>query len=89
MIGPQPYLIDPKDYFKLICCLVEKRYEPAKDELSQAVIDLAAIDGRIATYEATFKEGWQLTFEKTAKGLIPSVIDCCDYDRDNNAQTSS
>lgn len=90
LIGPQPYLIDPHDYFKLICCLVEKRYAPAKDALSKAEKELAAVGNRIARYEAQFKDGWVKSFETTAKGAIPSVIDCCDYERDHdNEQRSS
>jgi len=90
LIGPQPYLIDPNDYFKLICCLVEQRYAPAKDALSKAETDLAAVGDRIARYEAQFKDGWVKNFETTAKGAIPSVIDCRDYETDDqNAQKSS
>lgn len=84
LIGSQPYLIDPNDYFKLICCLVEKRYGPAKEALTKAETDLAAVGDRITRYEAQFKDGWEKTFETNAKAAIPSVIDCCDYDRDDD-----
>ena len=80
LIGAQPYLMDPNDYFTLICCLVEQRYAPAKDALSRAETDLAAAGDRIARYEAQLKTGWVKTFETAAKGAIPSMIDCCDYD---------
>jgi hypothetical protein len=88
LIGPQPYLIDPNDYFKLICCLVEKRYAPAKDALSKAVTDLAAVGDRIARYEAQLTNGIK-DFEKNAKAAIPSVIDCCDYERDHDKEQGS
>jgi hypothetical protein len=80
LIGLQPYLIDPNHYFKLICCLVEQRYAPAKDALSKADADLAAIGERIKSNEAKLANGWAKTFETNAKGAIPSVIDCCDYE---------
>ena len=82
LIGPQPNLIDPNDYFTLICCLVEQRYAPAKEALSKAETDLAAAGDRIARYEAQLKTGWVKNFETAAKGAIPSMIDCCDYEQD-------
>lgn len=88
LIGPQPYLIDPNDYFKVICCLVEKRYGPAKDAWSKAETDLAAVEGQIARAKAQLEDGLK-NFEKTAKGAIPSVIDCCDYEKDDEQQKSS
>lgn len=80
LIGPQPYLIDPNEYFKLVCCLVEKRYAPAKEALNKAETDLAATGELIARYEGQLKNGWAKNFETAAKGAIPGVIDCCDYE---------
>ena len=31
LTGPQAYLIDPLSYLTIVCCLVEKRYAPAKE----------------------------------------------------------
>ena len=76
------YLIRPEDYFTLICCLVEQRYVPAKDALSQAETDLAAVTDQISRYEAQLRNGWVKSFETAAKAAIPSVIDCCDYEQD-------
>jgi hypothetical protein len=83
LIWPQPYLIDPNDYFMLICCLVENRYAPAKAALSEAEADLAKVGEQIASYEAKFKDGWVKNFETEAKAAIPMVIDCCDYERED------
>jgi hypothetical protein len=86
LIGPQPYLIDPNDYFKLICCLVEKRYAPAKNALSKAEAELAEVESRIARARALLEDGLK-NFDKTAKAAIPSVIDCSKYEKDDeNAQ---
>jgi hypothetical protein len=85
LIGPQPYLIDPNDYFTLICCLVDKRYGKAKDELAKAEADLAAIDDRIARLKAQIDGGLiKEAFEKAAKGAIPIAIDCCDFETDED-----
>jgi hypothetical protein len=89
LIGPQPYLIDPSDYPKLICCLLDQRYSPAKKAWQKAETALAAVGSRIARFEAQLKDGWVKTFETSAKGAIPSVINCCDYERDQTEQKSS
>jgi hypothetical protein len=89
LIGPQPYLIDPSDYFKLICCLVKHRYVPAKDALSDAEAKLATVVDQIKRYEARITGDWVKTFETAAKGAIPSVINCCDYERDDDTTQQS
>jgi hypothetical protein len=89
LIGPQPYLIDPNDYFELICCLVEKRYAPAKDALAKAEADLLTVDNRIKGFKTLLDEGLKpQAFEKNAKGAIPTVIDCCDYEPDSKSSQS-
>jgi hypothetical protein len=77
--GPQPYLIDPNDYFKLICCLVQKRYGPAREALGKADADLAAVQSQIARYKAQIDA--VKDFEKNTRPTVPSAIDCCDYER--------
>jgi hypothetical protein len=84
--GALPYLIRPDDYFILICCLVEQRYGPAKDALSKAETDLAAVTDQITRYELQFKNGWVNSFATAAKAAIPSVIDCQDHDCDEETQ---
>lgn len=85
LIGPQPHLIDPNDYFTVICCLVEKRYGPAKDAWTKAESDLATVENRINRLKTQLDDGLK-NFEKTAKGSIPSVIDCCDYEKDDEEE---
>lgn len=87
LIGPQPYLIDPSDYFKVICCLVDKRYRPASDAVAAAAAALAQIDGeitRLKTQIDNFPKGFD------GRGAIPSVVDCCKLEPDDsNDQKSS
>jgi hypothetical protein len=81
LIGPQPYLVDPADYFnKIICCLIEKWYGPAKEAWTKAKTKLAAVEADIARYKAQLDDGLK-NFEKTTKGAIPAVIDCCQYEK--------
>jgi hypothetical protein len=79
LIGAQPYLIDPNEYFALICCLVRERYAPAKESWTKAEADFAAVTAEIKRYEDRWKEGWIKTLDTAARGAIPSVIDCRDY----------
>jgi len=86
LIGPQPYLIHPDDYFMLICCLVEKRYAPAQKKLKDAATALANVQARIAAYD-TFLKTWRKDFN--ARARIPSVINCSDYKPKGSSQNSS
>ncbi|HBB95839.1 MAG TPA: hypothetical protein DC054_10650 [Blastocatellia bacterium] len=76
LIGTQPYLIKPDHYFKLICCLVDKLYRPAKDLLAEATAALEKVENEIKRYQAQIENGLK-DFEKNAKARIPSPIECC------------
>lgn len=89
LTGPQPYLIDPAEYLKLICCLVEKRWTPARIARDKANLEKAAVDNRIARYLGNITGDWKATFEKAARAAIPSVIDCCDYEPDRDSASQS
>jgi hypothetical protein len=80
LIGPQPYLVDPNFYFDIICCLVEKRYLPAKDLVAKAEAAYQKTDNEIQRRKAQIDNALK-TFEKDAKGAIPGDIDCCDYEK--------
>jgi len=88
LIGPQPYLIDPNYYFSVICCLVEKRYLPAKDALATADAAFQAVDDRIKRYRADIGDGLK-TFNERAKDAIPKNVDCCDYEAHKDDSVSA
>lgn len=88
LIGPQPYLIDPNQYFDLICCLVKNRYEPAQAAFNKADASLKAVQSRIANYVKALKD-WQKDFEKNATGAIPKAPNCCDYEPDDDGHQGS
>ncbi len=79
LIGPQPYLVDPNDYFKIICCLVENRYGKAKDALGLAEANVVIVDNQIKRLKAQIDDGLK-SFDKDAKGSMPTLIDCSAYD---------
>jgi len=84
LVEPMSYLIDPELYYDLICCLVQKRYVPAKDALSATDAELAKINDRIARYEKAIGDGWKADFERSARAAIPSDINCCDYEKEKD-----
>jgi len=86
LIGPQPYLIDPADYYKVICCLVDKRYRPANDAVAAAAAALAAVDAEITRRKMqidNFPKGFD------GRGAIPSVVDCCKLEPDDDGSNDS
>lgn len=86
LVGPLPYLVDPNEYYKLICCIVEQRFEPAKKAAWTSESALASVNARIAALQERIGPQWKATFETDAKGAIPAEIDCCDYDDDDRGR---
>lgn len=87
LIGPQPYLIDPNDYFALICCLVGKRYRPAKEALGKAEAAVATAENELKRLKSRIENGLK-SFNKDAKDAIPSDVDCCDFEKDDDTKSS-
>ena len=83
LIGPQPYLIDPCDYLKVICCLMEKRWTPARVGLNNAESEYNTVTRRIDRLTGKFNEGWKTTLETTAEAVIPPDVECCEFDPRN------
>jgi hypothetical protein len=78
LIGPQPYLIHPSRYTDLICCLVTKRYDPAKELWTDAESEVAAITLRITNIaaEITARTG---SLPQDAKSRLTVPVDCTQY----------
>ena len=75
-IGPLPYLIDPKDYINVICCLVKARYKPAEEALGLAEGEVLKAETAIKQAKDAIENGLK-DFEKNAKAKLPTIIDCC------------
>ncbi len=73
LVGVQPYLVLPSQFFPILCCLAKERYLPAKDVLSSAESAFADIDAQIKRLPAEVDERMK-ALEKTAKGALPA--DC-------------
>ncbi|NOT63597.1 MAG: hypothetical protein HOP19_25580 [Acidobacteria bacterium] len=88
IIGPQPYLVHPNDYLKIICCLVDTRYGPAQTDFADAEAAVMKVESEIKRNKSLIEEGLK-SFDKVARGAIPSVIDCADFKPgDTNQQQS-
>ena len=70
LIGPQPYLILPGDYYEVICCITKKRYLPAKDAWSAAESMFESIDAQIKTYQKDIDDKLK-ALEKSVKAALP------------------
>lgn len=73
LIGSQPYLIRPVDYFAVICCLTKERYLPAKDAWSAAESAFESVDAQIKTFQKDVEDKLK-ALEKSAKAALPA--DC-------------
>ena len=78
LAGPQPYIVDPDDYFSIICCLVQHRYLPAKDQLAKASADLAAVSVVIVTLK-TELDRLRKDILADALAKIGQPLDCDKY----------
>ncbi len=87
LLGWQPYLIDPADLIKLICCIVEQRYGPAKNALAQIDADLTAVTDKIASYKGKLANASK-SLEADAKAAIPSEVKCHKYERPETESTA-
>ena len=77
---PQAYIVDPNKYLGILCCLAEKRYLPAKDQLAKAESDLAAVQARIASLAADLERRKKSLFDDY-RANISTPIDCAKYRR--------
>ncbi|HVC12442.1 MAG TPA: hypothetical protein VNE59_12440 [Burkholderiales bacterium] len=75
LIGPQPYLVVPDKYFAIICCLVQNRYQPAKEALATAESDLASAEAKLASVAADIDSRTK-SLEADAKAQLVKPFDC-------------
>lgn len=75
LLGPQPYLIKPDEYFWVICCLTMTRYQPAKEALAAAEGALEATENAIKRAKADIDSKMK-SIEGDAKTELGKKIDC-------------
>jgi len=85
ILGPQPYLVKPGELFSIICCLVEKRYHPAKDAATDAAALRDAINDEITRRQSQLDAGLK-SFNADGRAAIPTQPECCDCNYDAQKQ---
>lgn len=76
LLGPQPYLVHPDQYYAIVCCLAQTRYLPAKEELAKAEADLQGVEDEIKRVTAAIEEK-KKSLEASAKGELAKPFECC------------
>ena len=94
LVSPQAYIVDPDNFFEILCCLATERYLPAKNQLTSAKSDLAAVEVMIARLRADLERRKNSFIEDYLANVL-SPIDCKNYtskdgdDCDDTEQSSS
>ena len=79
LIGPLPYLVDPKKFPDVICCLTKNRLTPASDLLAAAEAELAAVTTEIEQAKKTLAETTASVIEAAFRAGLPTPFDCKPY----------
>lgn len=74
LIGPQPYLVKPSEYFPIICCIAKQRYLPANAAYATAKSEFEAVDAQVKRVAAEIDERLK-SLEKNAKAALPADCD--------------
>ncbi|QDT98554.1 alanine-zipper protein [Gimesia aquarii] len=77
LIGTQPYIVDPSEYYELICCLTKHRYLKAQEAMAKAQAALDAQKKRIEDLNKFISKDAG-TLAKIAYDLIPLEVGPCD-----------
>lgn len=80
----QAYIVDPDDYFRIICCLARSRYLPAQSQLSKAEFDLATTRDEIARLTADLAARTaDNALSETYLAKVANPIECDNYKKKN------
>ena len=90
LIGPQPYLIDPNDYFDVICCLVEKRYARRRTRWARRKSSWPRSSDRIKAPQGAGSSRTDLKkLREGRQGRHPERVDCCDFEKDDDSDSTA
>lgn len=80
LIGPLPYLVDPKKFSEVVCCLTKYRLTPASDLLAAAQAELAAVTAEIDQAKKTLEQTTTSVIEAAFRAGLPTPFDCAPYE---------
>jgi hypothetical protein len=78
LLGPLPYLVNPIDFFGIICCIAKERLLPASSMLAAAQADLAATAAQIAQVTKQIDDK-KAAIESNFEAELDNPIDCTKY----------
>ena len=76
---PQAYIVDPNNFFDILCCLATERYLPAKDQLATAECRARRSRGQTSKRLTADLEQRKKSIFDDYRGNISSPIDCDKY----------
>ena len=79
---PQAYIVDPDEFFDLLCCIATQRFGPAKLQLEQAKADRDKVSAEVKSLEAELDQRKKDPLAKV-RGNIPAQVDCDKYKKKN------
>jgi hypothetical protein len=85
LIGPMPYLIDPKEFAPMICRLAQNRYLPAMNNAASAEGFFVGVEDQIRREKTRIEKGLK-DFEADAKSRLPSKSESCCKDPEKPVQ---
>jgi hypothetical protein len=79
LIGPLPYIVEPKAFPEIICCLTTERLTPASDLLAEAQAQLAATSAEIEQVTKSIDDK-KNSIESAFVAGLPTPFDCEPYE---------
>lgn len=80
LTGPHAYIVDPNEFFDILCCLATERYRPAKEQLAKANSELIAVKARIDGLTKELDRRRASVFDDYRANIV-TPIDCRKYRR--------
>lgn len=78
LVGPLPYIVDPVEFPKIICCITRERLSPASDYLAAAQAELAGTTAEIEQLTKAITDKTS-AIEASFRAELPNPIDCKEY----------
>ena len=82
LVEPLAYIVDPDEFFDLLCCIATQRFQPAKQQHEKAKADRDKVNAEITNLEAELLRRKEKPLAEY-RGSISTPIDCDKYKKKN------
>lgn len=86
--GPLPYIVDPGELSKNICCLTQYRLAPASNQLAAAEAELAASTAKIESVRKQITDK-KAGIEANFRAGLPDPFECSKYTKKETPTTTT